>query len=95
MKPVFFVLCIVSLMFFGCDRKAAPRHQATLKLAHSLDVTHPVHRAMEFMAARVFEKSSGRIKVEIFPSEQLGNEKECIEALQLGYQLRIYLILRL
>ena len=25
------------------------------------------------------------MRVEVFPSEQLGNEKECIEALQLGY----------
>src|SRR4030042_6653570 len=37
------------------------------------------------MAEKVAEKSQGRMKVEIFPSEQLGNEKECIEALQLGY----------
>jgi tripartite ATP-independent transporter DctP family solute receptor len=37
------------------------------------------------MAEKVQEKSAGRMRVEIFPSEQLGNEKECIEALQLGY----------
>ena len=72
-------------MFLGCGRNSGPRPQLTLKLAHSLDVTHPVHRAMEFMAEKVAEKSGGRMKVEIFPSEQLGNEKECIEALQLGF----------
>ncbi|MGE5295640.1 MAG: TRAP transporter substrate-binding protein, partial [Solirubrobacterales bacterium] len=43
-----------------------------------------VHKAMVFMAERVTEKSGGRMQVQIFPSEQLGNEKECIEALQLG-----------
>jgi len=46
---------------------------------------HPVHKAMVFMAEKVKEKSAGRMRVEVFPSEQLGNEKECIEALQLGY----------
>jgi tripartite ATP-independent transporter DctP family solute receptor len=56
-----------------------------LKLGHGLDTTHPVHKAMVFMADKVREKSGGRMRVEIFPSEQLGNEKECIEALQLGY----------
>jgi len=56
-----------------------------LKLGHGLDVTHPVHKAMVFMAELVDEKSAGRMRVEIFPNEQLGNEKECIEALQLGY----------
>jgi tripartite ATP-independent transporter DctP family solute receptor len=37
------------------------------------------------MADRVYEKSAGRMKVEIYPSEQLGTEKDSIEALQLGY----------
>src|SRR5512133_1300249 len=57
----------------------------SLKLGHGLDISHPVHKAMVFMAERVKEKSGGRMEVQIFPSEQLGNEKECIEALQLGY----------
>ena len=56
-----------------------------LKLGHGLDISHPVHKAMVFLADRVKEKSAGRMQVQIFPSEQLGNEKECIEALQLGY----------
>lgn len=62
----------------------APR-PVILKLGHGLDISHPVHKAMVFMAERVREKSAGRMQVQIFPSEQLGNEKECIEALQLGY----------
>ncbi len=62
-----------------------PKPQVILKLGHGLDTTHPVHKAMVFMAEKVQEKSGGRMRVEIFPSEQLGNEKECIEALQLGY----------
>ncbi|NLX15333.1 MAG: TRAP transporter substrate-binding protein [Phycisphaerales bacterium] len=55
-----------------------------LKLAHGLDAEHPVHRGMEFMAQRVAEKSGGRLLIEIFPSEQLGSERECIEQVQLG-----------
>jgi tripartite ATP-independent transporter DctP family solute receptor len=62
-----------------------PKPEVILKLGHGLDTTHPVHKAMVFMADKVREKSGGRMRVEIFPSEQLGNEKECIEALQLGY----------
>ena len=61
------------------------RPEVVLKLGHGLDITHPVHQAMVFMAEKVREKSGGRMRVEIFPNEQLGNEKECIEALQLGY----------
>ncbi len=61
------------------------RQHRILKLAHGLNTQHPVHKAMAFMAKRAFELSGGGLEVQIFPSEQLGNEKECIEALQLGY----------
>jgi tripartite ATP-independent transporter DctP family solute receptor len=67
----------------GAD--APSQRPVILKLAHGLDISHPVHKAMVFMAERVKEKSGGRMEVQVFPSEQLGNEKECIEALQLGY----------
>ncbi len=61
------------------------RNIRILRLAHSLNTRHPVHKTMEYMAELVKEKSGGRLIVQIFPSEQLGTEKECIEALQLGY----------
>ncbi len=56
----------------------------TLKLAHGLATSHPVHRAMEFMAQKAIEKSDSTLVIEIYPNEQLGNEKESIEKLQLG-----------
>ena len=82
--PVLWLLLLLAA--FGCrDSRSEDRSQVVLKLAHGLDVTHPVHKAMVFMAERVWEKSGGSMQVEVFPSEQLGSEKECIEALQLGY----------
>jgi len=59
--------------------------EVVLKLGHGLPTAHPVHEAMVYMARRVDEKSGGKMCVEVFPNEQLGTEKECIEALQLGY----------
>ena len=77
-------MCLALVISAGCEEEKAGS-EIVLKLGHGLDITHPVHKAMVYMAERVREKSSGRMKVEIFPNEQLGNEKECIEALQLGY----------
>lgn len=57
---------------------------AVLKLAHGLDPSHPVHKAMEFLARRVEESSAGRLRIDIYPSEQLGSERECLELLQIG-----------
>ncbi|MBU0640243.1 MAG: TRAP transporter substrate-binding protein [Planctomycetes bacterium] len=55
-----------------------------LKLAHSLSTEHPVHAALEFMARRVDELSGGSLRIDIYPSEQLGSEREAIELVQLG-----------
>ncbi len=55
-----------------------------LKLAHVLDTSHPVHRGMEFMADRLAEKSGGKMRIDIYPSGQLGAERELIELLQIG-----------
>ncbi|UCH11498.1 MAG: TRAP transporter substrate-binding protein, partial [Fidelibacterota bacterium] len=45
-----------------------------LKLAHVLDTTHPVHRGMVYMAEKLAEKSGGRMRVDIYPGGQLGQE---------------------
>lgn len=55
-----------------------------LKLAHGLDVTHSVHLGMEFMAERLAEKSGGKLLLEIYPNQQLGTERQCLELLQIG-----------
>jgi len=55
-----------------------------IKLAHGLDVTHPVHLAMTHLADRVADLSDGRMRVDIHPSGQLGEERELIEMLQIG-----------
>lgn len=87
-KLVILIWCSVYLILAasaGCRKEDSDKPKVVLKLGHSLDITHPVHKAMIYMAEKVAEKSQGRMKVEVFPNEQLGNEKECIEALQLGY----------
>jgi tripartite ATP-independent transporter DctP family solute receptor len=78
-------LCFASAALFCLVPKAHARPDMILKLGHGLPTTHPVHIAMESMAERVKERSGGQMIVQVFPNEQLGNEKECIEALQLGY----------
>ncbi|MGD2294594.1 MAG: TRAP transporter substrate-binding protein [Candidatus Aminicenantes bacterium] len=72
---------LLSLFLFGCG---SGQKITVIKLGHGLDPSHPVHRAMEYMAQRVAEKSNGRMRIDIYPSEQLGSERECLELLQIG-----------
>ena len=76
-----FVTSLIIIFFLaGC----ASNETRVIKLAHALDTSHPVHAAMEFMAQRIEEKSNGKIKVEIYPSQQLGTESQCLELVQIG-----------
>ena len=74
-----FVLALAAIT--SCRTQDGTR---VLKLAHGLDVTHPVHMAMVHLADRVAEASNGRMRVDIHPSGQLGEERELIEMLQIG-----------
>ena len=79
---IVFLLCMIILLAPGCSKKNDG--VKVLKLAHGLNTEHPVHKAMVFMAVKVAEKSAAKMRIDIYPSEQLGTEKECLERLQLG-----------
>lgn len=55
-----------------------------LRIAHGLDVNHPVHNAMVFMQERLHIYSAGSMSLLIYPSGQLGSERENLELLQIG-----------
>jgi len=74
------IMCL-SVALVGCGKRENAR---VLKLAHGLSTEHPVHKGMVFMAEKVAEKSDGAMRVDIYPSGQLGSEKECLEQLQNG-----------
>jgi tripartite ATP-independent transporter DctP family solute receptor len=75
------LLLLYSFIYLGC---ASDRSERVLKLAHVLDTSHPVHKGMVFMADRLSEISAGRMRVDIYPSGQLGQERDLIELLQIG-----------
>ncbi len=72
--------CVV-LLLAGCGGQ---RDVTVIKLGHGLDSTHPVHIAMVYLGERLAEKSGGTMRVDVYPSGQLGSERESIELLQLG-----------
>ena len=82
LRPAFFVAAtVLALAASGCARQGDVR---IIKLAHGLDQQHSVHKGMVFLGERLAEKSGGKLKVEVYPSGQLGSERECLELVQLG-----------
>ncbi|MFW5877786.1 MAG: TRAP transporter substrate-binding protein [bacterium] len=79
-----FTLILLLIQAFFLSSCKLQEDKKVLKLAHGLDTTHPVHKAMAFMADRCKEISEGKLEIEIYPSGQLGSEQQCVELLQIG-----------
>ena len=81
MSGRYLLLLIASLAVSACGDSGDVR---VIKLGHGLDTNHPVHEAMVFMQQRLHEKSAGAMRIDIYPSQQLGTERQLLELLQLG-----------
>lgn len=80
-KIVLSFLVFTTILFFGCTEKSDVK---VIKLGHGLDASHPVHKAMKYMSEQLVKNSNGKMRIDIYPSQQLGTERECVELLQIG-----------
>ncbi len=69
------------LFLLGCQSETSVK---TLRLGHTLDTQHPVHKAMVIFSDELKKQSNGKLLLDIYPSSQLGGERECLELLQIG-----------
>lgn len=80
LKKLFLCLLCIGI-FNSCSKSETSK---TLRLGHGLDVSHSVHKAMVKMGDDLAKLSNGKLKLEIYPSQQLGTERQCLELLQIG-----------
>ncbi len=81
MKNLLLLLFSLTILT-NCD--VITKDTRIIKLAHGLDIEHPVHKGMAFMAEKVRENSGGKLQLTIYPSGQLGQERELLELMQIG-----------
>lgn len=60
---------------------AAP---VTLKLGHIAEPENPYGQGADYFAKLVKERSNGEIEIQVFPSSQLGNQRDLVEGLVFG-----------
>lgn len=73
--------CLVSMMLYTSQVTA---QEVSLNIGHVLDLKHPLHLGGVKMAEEAAKRSNGRIKVTIFPSSQLGSDREMLTNTQSG-----------
>ena len=79
LKPLIVLVFILS--FISCDQINSTR---IIRLGHGLSTSHSVHKGMVYFGKKLEEISGGKFKVQIYPSQQLGTERQCLELLQIG-----------
>jgi len=79
LKYLFVVICLMCLA--ACKKQEKIR---VIRLAHGLNVNHSVHQAMLKMGEELALLSNGTMILKIYPNQQLGTERECLELLQIG-----------
>ena len=72
---------IIQFLILSCAKENPVR---TIRLAHGLDISHSVHKAMLKADTILNILSEGKMKIKIYPNQQLGSERECLELLQIG-----------
>lgn len=79
------ILALMIVSILSLPLVASPAWaQVVLKAGHVLAPVHPYHVGMVKFAELVDSKTAGKVKIEVFHSAQLGNERELLEALQMG-----------
>lgn len=89
-----FLVLLFSLAFVaGCsgdsnggkeNQGSSTESKVVYKVAHNLATDHPYHTGLVKFDELLKERSEGRFSLEIFPSAQLGSEREAIEGVQMG-----------
>ena len=81
-RYIFLMLYSLSAVFLSaCGEKNS---QVVLRVGHTLDTKHSVHKALEHMAERLNVYSNGTMEIKLYPSGQLGSERQMVELLQIG-----------
>ncbi|HZJ88916.1 MAG TPA: TRAP transporter substrate-binding protein [Sphaerochaeta sp.] len=86
-KASVFVLIIALAMIpliAGGQAEGKDAKVYNLKLGHASTTESTRHKALLVMKEYVEKESDGRLKIEIYPAETLGNEGAMIEAMKLG-----------
>ena len=67
---------------------AAPRiaraAEFEFKYGHNLPVTHPLHIRAQEAVERVARESNGRVRIEVFPNNQLGGDTDMLSQVRSG-----------
>jgi TRAP-type transport system periplasmic protein len=79
-----FLFTLLVLSTIWIDSGVCQNKPVVLKLGHAVAPDHPYHLGAVKFAELVAQRTANKVKIDVFPSTQLGNERDMVEGLQLG-----------
>ena len=83
MKRSMRLLLLAGVLVLGLTA-AANAADFVFKLGHIADPENPYAKGAEKFAQLVKEKTGGKVEIQVFPSSQLGNQRDLVEGTQFG-----------
>jgi tripartite ATP-independent transporter DctP family solute receptor len=87
MRRTFVIIILIALFAPSMaliDSASSQEKQVVLKLGHAVAPEHPYHLGAVKYSELVALRTKNKVKIDVFPSTQLGNERDMVEGLQLG-----------
>lgn len=78
------LVLLVALFCFSLMANAIAEPQVVIKMGHTGAPNHHYQQTAEKYAEEVLAATNGAVKVEVFPSDQLGNQMESTEGVMFG-----------
>lgn len=75
---------LIGLMFAASMAISASAQDVKLRLGHPITTADAAHTAMLSFAENVKKRSNGRVEISVFPSDQLGRQKDVGEMVRQG-----------
>jgi C4-dicarboxylate-binding protein DctP len=75
-------VCLALVLFGGLSVSGAETY--TMRVGHSMVPEGPRDKAAKLFKSMAEKKSGGKLKVEVYPASQLGDNRQMIEGVQLG-----------
>ncbi len=72
------------LLPFAASRSFAQSAEFTMKFGSNLPAAHPINIRATEMAANLKSESQGRIDLQIYPNNQLGNDTDMLSQMRIG-----------
>jgi tripartite ATP-independent transporter DctP family solute receptor len=87
MKRTFVIAILIALFVLSTalmNPASSQDKPIVLKLGHAVAPEHPYHLGAVKYAELVAQRTKNKVKIDVYPSTQLGNERDMVEGLQLG-----------